>query len=257
MNATPRYGNFELSTYWRSSSSWRVRTALACKGILYKSLAVHLVKGEQGEDANSAHNPMMQVPTLHFWDNELKKKVSITQSIAIMLFLEDAFPSSLGRTLLPRDPVDKAMAMMLAEIVNSGTQPLQNFGVIKKLNKELGMDSGISMTGRTFAKDHIEIGLRALEQVVSGIQKDKEQQKIEEEMYYAIGGDVPTIADACILPQLYNARRFEVDVEKLCPCLLKVEAKCKDHEWFKQSHPDMAPDAVIAVVEPEAKKAKK
>lgn len=240
------FSDFSLSTYWRSSSSWRVRTALAAKGITYKSLPVHLVKGEQQMDENTQHNFMGQVPTLHF-THATRGKISITQSLAIIDFLETAYPNTEG-SLYPSDPVDKANALQIAEVINSGTQPLQNFGVIKKLNKELADVDGVTMTGRSFGKDFIIVGLTAVEKLVTQLNTSDGAE------FYAIGGDSPTVADACILPQLYNARRFEVDVEKVCPNLLKVEALCKRHAWFLQSHPDAAVDAVIA--EPPAKKAK-
>ena len=243
------YSNFSLSTYWRSSSSWRVRTALAAKGITYDSIPVHLVKGEQKSEENMKVNHMAQVPTLHF--THKGKQVSLSQSLAIIDFLESAFPDVEG-SLYPKDALDKANALEIAEIINSGTQPLQNFGVMKKITAELGdkaAEAGITMTGRTWAKDFIIVGLTAVERVVSRLNEGNSADE-----FYAVGGDHPTVADACIVPQLYNGRRFEVDLETVCPTLLKVEKMCQKNEWFIQSHPDAQVDAVVA--EPAAKKAK-
>ena len=177
--------------------------------------------------------------------------MSITQSLAIIDFLETAFPNVEG-TLYPADPVDRANALEIAEIINSGTQPLQNFGVVKKLNAALGEKAsaaGITMTGRSFGKDFIIIGLSAVEKIVARL-----TAHVTADEFYAIGGDAPTVADACILPQLYNARRFEVDVETICPNLVKVETMCRKHPWFLLSNPDAQPDAVVQP--PPAKKAK-
>lgn len=216
-----------------------MRVALAAKGLQYKSTAVALLPGDQKKEAHTARNPMQQVPCLALRDQG--KEVHLAQSLPIIEFLEDAFPNR--PSLLPRDPMARAVAREIAEIVNSGTQPLQNLSVCKKISA----DSNGSMDGRAFGADMIKIGLQAVEKV--------------RELRGCTGpfsvGAVPTIADACLIPQLYNARRFNVDLAAVCPSLLEVEQACAEHPWFVQAHPDNQPDAVVDTAAPPAKKAKK
>ena len=234
--ATPleRYKNFKLYGYWRSSSTWRVRIALAAKGIEYETCSVNLLDGAQSSEEHSHINPMKQVPALEYQDVSSGNTVRLSQSMAIVEFLEDAFLDT-GSSLLPSDAGDRALAREMAEVVNSGTQPLQNLSVMKRIDEE----SGGSMSGKSFAQDSIAIGLAVLEKLVS-----THRSKLGEACGpYALGTFAPTIADAYIVPQLYNGRRFEVDLSSVCPTLLKVEAIALAHPWFQGSHPDEQPDA--------------
>jgi len=229
--SAPRYRNFVLYGYWRSSSSWRVRVALNAKGIDYESRAVNLLQGAQKGDEHAARNAMEQVPVLEFED-ALGTPFRLTQSVAIMDFLEAAFPSGTG-TLLPSNPVHLGMTKEYTEMINSGIQPLQNLSTFRKIDA----DAGTEGVGRKFAADAIRNGLAALERLVlsrGGVGEG------------FLVGPVPTLADACLVPQLFNARRFEVDLEATCPELLKVEARCKAHPWFISAEPDRQPDAVSA-----------
>src|SRR5262245_8968640 len=110
----------KLYSYWRSSSAWRVRLALALKGLPHDLKTIHLVRGEQYADEYRAINPLSQVPLLEI--EEDGKLLRLTQSIAIIEYLEERFPE---RPLLPRAPAERARARQLAEIVNSGIQPFQ------------------------------------------------------------------------------------------------------------------------------------
>jgi maleylacetoacetate isomerase len=237
-----RYKNVKLYGYWRSSSTWRVRIALAAKGIAYETCSVNLLGGAQTSEDHSQINPMKQVPSLEYQDASSGSTVRLSQSMAIIEFLEETFPN-VGASLLPSDPGDRATAREMAEVVNSGTQPLQNLSVMKRIDEE----SKGSMQGKAFAKDSIANGLSVLEKLV----KTRHSNLGAACGPYAIGSFAPTIADAYIVPQLYNGRRFEVDLSSVCPTLLKVEAVALAHSWFQGSHPDEQPDAL-----PVPKKAK-
>ena len=210
----------KLYSYWRSSCSWRVRIALAHKGVEYEYAPVHLVRegGEQHLDAYQSLNTMAQVPTLE-WD-EAGETRSLSQSLAILSWIEARHPTP---PLLPKDPYLAARAKALAELVNAGIQPLQNLSVIVAL-KAQGLD------GRAFGKQAIARGLKALDRAVA-----------ETHGVFCVG-DAPSWADVCLVPQLYNARRFEVDLAD-CPRLIAIEERCAVLPAFLAAHPDQQPDA--------------
>lgn len=211
----------KLYGYWRSSSSWRVRIALAIKGVDYTYVPVHLVKegGEQHGEEFRRLNPMGQVPVLVV--EEQGREYALGQSMAIFEYLDERFPEP---RLLPADLIGRARARQLAEIVNSGIQPLQNLRVIQKLRDELGQDA------KAWCAEAIAEGLKSYEELVA-----------QWAGTYSVG-DEPSIADFCLVPQLYNARRFGVDLAGF-PTILRIEAACMDLEGFKSSHPDEQPDA--------------
>jgi maleylpyruvate isomerase len=210
-----------LYGYWRSSSTWRVRIALLHKGIRFENHPVHLVRdgGEQHSASYRAVNPMAEVPTLEL--AEAGKTRSISQSLAILGYLERIAPTP---PLIPEEPFAAARAWQLAEMVNSGIQPLQNSAVLLRVKNELGADE------QAWARHFIARGLAALESVAS-----------ETAAEYLVGSAV-TVADVCLIPQLYNARRFGVDLAG-CPTLTRVEASCLALSAFVDSHPDRQPDA--------------
>lgn len=207
----------KLHGYWRSSASWRVRLALEWKGLAYENLPVHLVQdgGQQHTEAYRAKNPMRQVPLL-----ELDQGRALTQSLAILEYLEEVHPVP---ALLPEDPFLRAKVRQIAEIVNAGIQPLQNLGTLQRV-QALGGDS------KDWAREWIERGLAAVEQELSR---------------YAGAfcvGDQLTFADLCLIPQLYGARRFEVDLAPY-PHATRIEAACAELPAFRRAHPESQPDA--------------
>lgn len=228
-----RYRNFKLHSYYRSSSSWRVRIALAAKSIPYETIPVNLLDNDQKSPAHTQINPMGQIPILECTDTRTDTVFRITQSLAIMEFLEQAFPHQ-GGSLLPADAATRATAREIAEVVNSGIQPLQNLDTVRTIDGE--SDEGL---GRRFAKKSIEKGLSAIETIVLS------RRGLLSSMGgpYVLGTFGPTIADVCVVPQLYNARRFDVDLGKICPTLLKVEDVCSSHPWFAVAHPNVQKDA--------------
>lgn len=214
----------KLYSYWRSSCSWRVRIGLQLKGLSYEYAAVHLLKdgGQQNTEAYRAINPMRTVPTLEW--SEGGKTHRLGQSLAILEYLDARFPTP---ALLPAEPLPRARVRMLSEMVNSGIQPLQNSAVQQYVKHELERDE------KAFAAHWVRRGLEALERAVQ-----------ETAGTYCVGDSV-TLADLCLVPQLYGARRLAVDLTPF-PVLTRIEAACNPLPAFQAAHPDRQPDAVPA-----------
>lgn len=219
-----------LYNYWRSSSSWRVRIALAHKGLDYEYVSVHLVDegGKQNEDWFKAMNPMAQVPVLEFTHHD--QTVHLGQSMAILEFLEEMVPQP---ALLPHDPLLRARARQMAEIINAGTQPLQNLKVIQRLRDEMGAD------WKGWCQDAIMSGLASFEAMARLSEGDDERSAL-----FSVG-ERPSFADLCLIPQLYNARRFSCDLSGFTR-ILAIEERCNELEAFQLSHPDRQPDAATS-----------
>jgi maleylpyruvate isomerase len=207
--------------YWRSSCTYRVRIALGLKKRVFEVVAVNLVEdgGEQHKDGYRALNPMSQVPLLEVEHDG--KVARLSQSMAILEYLEETYPEP---HILPSDPIERARARQLAEIVNSGIQPLQNLAVTQRL-KELEVDSD------AWCAAHIRRGLSAYQAVCA---------------VHTLGrfsvGDRPSIADCLLVPQLYNARRFKIDIQAEFPILARIDTECAKLEAFENAHPDRQPD---------------
>ena len=181
---------------------------------------VHLVKGEQRADGYSALNPMQQVPTLEWTDDSGQRRV-MGQSMAMAVYLDGVVPEP---PLVPKEPLAAARAWELAEIVNAGIQPLQNSATLK-LIEDLG--------GGRHAHAHrvIRKGLAAMEGLAATLPGEG-----------FLFGQSPSIVEVCLIPQLYNARRFGLDVTAF-PRLLAAEAACASLPAFEAAHPDVQPDA--------------
>ena len=209
-----------LYGYWRSSSAWRVRIALAFKDVEYEHVPVHLVEGggEQHAEGYRARNPMRQVPLLEVRDAGETRRIA--QSVAIIEYLEAVYPEP---RLIPEDAYLAAKARQMAEIVNAGIQPLQNLRVLQEVSA-LGGDK------TKWAAAWIARGFDALEAEMRPLAGR-----------YAVGDRV-TIADLFVIPQIYNARRNDVDLTPY-PTLLRVERACAELPMFAMAHPDRQPDA--------------
>eukprot|EP00814_Leptocylindrus_danicus_P009677 CAMPEP_0116013970 /NCGR_PEP_ID=MMETSP0321-20121206/6021_1 /TAXON_ID=163516 /ORGANISM="Leptocylindrus danicus var. danicus, Strain B650" /LENGTH=750 /DNA_ID=CAMNT_0003483577 /DNA_START=200 /DNA_END=2452 /DNA_ORIENTATION=+ len=232
---TGRYSNFKLYNYWRSTSSWRVRIALAAKNIKYEYIAIPLLEGKQKDAIHKQRNSMAQIPVLEFEDNEESGKlIRLTQSVAIIEFIDEIFSGDEYGNIFPADKLSRAFARELVEIVNSGIQPLQNLSLLDKV----AADSNSTISKVKFAHYVIENGLEALESLIEKVHRSKTSLGP-----FACGGFDPTIADFFIVPQLYNARKYGVDFTKKFPCLINVEKACSRHPWFTESHPDAQPDS--------------
>jgi len=212
-----------LHNYWRSSASWRARLGLHLKGVSFEYVPVHLLKdgGQQNTDAYRAINPMRTVPTLEWVEADGTTR-RLSQSLAILEYLEEVVPSP---ALLPRDAYLRGRTRMLAEMVNSGIQPLHNTAVVQRIKNELQADE------KAWAAHWLDRGLGALEAAVQPTAGR-----------YCVG-DAVTMADVCLVPQLYAARRFGADLSR-CATLLRIEAACAELPAFQAAHPDRQPDAV-------------
>lgn len=224
-----------LDGYWRSSSSWRVRIALCHHGVAFDNRCVHLVKGEQFDPDYVQKNKLQQVPTLTFADSA-GARYSLTQSMAIIDFLDAAFVGQpgAGAPLVPladspQGALLRARALQFAEICNSAIQPFQNLSTLKLVKAARLEAGGEEVSSKAFAASKIAAGLAACEALAAAGGP------------FAVGAQ-PTIADACLVPQLYSARRFGVDLE-VFPSLLRAEAACAELPAFKAAHADVQPDA--------------
>ena len=209
-----------LFNYWRSSASQRVRIGLGLKGLDYEYVAVNILHKEQHADAYRAKNPMAQVPTLEITEDD-GTVTSISQSLPILEYLYERFTKV---PILPEDPYLRARCRGLAEIVNSGIQPLQNLTTTKAVKAFGGNDA-------EWPKKFIADGLAAFERAARDVAGT-----------FSVG-DAPTIADCCLVPQLASARRFGVDITKHA-LLLGIEERCLALPAFQNAAPDRQPDAV-------------
>lgn len=212
-----------LYGYWRSSCTWRVRLVLAYKGLAYRVHPVHLLEGggQQHQPDHLEKSPLAQVPALEH------KGLTLSQSLPIMLYLEDSFASP---SVLPAEGAARYQVLEIAEAINAGTQPLQNLEVMQRLSKDFGLSKE---QARAFASAYIERGLKGTEKLI------RRSRGI-----YCVGNQF-TIADACLIPQLYNARRFELDLDKF-PVLLEIETALSKLSILDSAHPDRQPDAVLS-----------
>ena len=185
-----------LFSYWRSSCSWRVRISLALKGIDYEYVPIHLVKAEQKSEEYAQKNPNQCVPTFQHGD------ATISQSMAILEYIEEAFPDN-GFPLLPKSAADRATVRKLCGIIACDIQPVQNLRVLLDI-ADMGGDK------LAWGKKVITRGFEALEKELVGTSGK-----------YCFG-DTLSLADCCLIPQIYNAHRFSVEMEKF-PIILKVE----------------------------------
>jgi len=208
-----------LHSYYRSSASYRVRLALAHKNLPFELVPVPIQTGVQYADGYLDKNPIGQVPVLEIeGDGE---PIYLSQSLAILEYLEEIYPE---QPLLPKTPLGRARARELAELVNSGIQPLQNLPVVNRVRDVLHGDP------KAWIQFFVRKGLVALER----------RAKITAGAFLL--GDTPSIADVCLLPQLYGARRFEVPLDEL-DTLLRVEARALALPRWENAHPDRQPDA--------------
>jgi maleylacetoacetate isomerase len=211
-----------LYTYWRSSSAYRVRLALGAKGLAYRSVFVNLLQGAQKAGDHVARSPMGAVPCL-----EVAGK-TFAESVAIIELLEELHPTP---ALLPRDPFARARVRALVEVVNSGTQPLQNLHTLEHLSPD-------PEVRKPWIQHFITRGLTAFEAMMAT--NDRESGLGRSKFAY---GDTLTIADCFLLPQVYNARRYHVD---LAP-FPRVAAACDTiaaTEAARAAAPEAQPDAV-------------
>lgn len=205
----------ELFTYYRSTSSYRVRIALALKGLDYQALPVNLLKGEQRGADYLALNPQGRVPALRLESGEL-----LVQSPAIIEYLEEAFPET---PLLPRAPEARARVRGVAAIIGCDVHPLHNVSVLNQL-RQLGHDEA---QVNQWIGHWISQGLAAVEELIG-----------DDGFCF---GATPGVADVYLIPQLYAAERFNIDLGGY-PRIRRVAALAEQHPAFHQAHPARQPD---------------
>jgi maleylacetoacetate isomerase len=211
-----------LYSYWRSSAAFRARIALNLKGLRYETRAVHLVRGggEQHSAAYAALNPQELVPTLADGD------LVLTQSMAILEYLDETHPQP---PLLPPDPAGRARVRALAQVVACDIHPIGNLRVLQELGTAFGAtDEQKSLWMHRW----VATGLRAFETMLT--------QSSHTGRY--CHGDTPGMADICLVPQVYNARRWKVPLDD-CPTVLRIDAACTALAAFYQAMPEQQPDA--------------
>ncbi|WP_242912635.1 maleylacetoacetate isomerase [Brevundimonas pishanensis] len=207
-----------LHGYWRSGTSYRTRIALNLKGLSYDLVGVDLRTGAQRSGDYLALNPQGLVPALVTDGGDV-----LSQSPAILEWLEETFPQP---ALLPSDPVARAQVRAMAAVVGCDIHPLNNLRVLKAV-KAIGADDAAT---QGWIAQWIVSGFDALEAMVA---------KQGRGWCYA---DTPTLADCYLIPQIYSARRFNVDLSAY-PNLLAIETRAQAHPAFAAAHPDRQPDA--------------
>ncbi|PTA71172.1 MULTISPECIES: maleylacetoacetate isomerase [unclassified Stenotrophomonas] len=211
-----------LYTYWRSSAAYRVRIGLELKGLAWEARPVHLVRegGEQHLQAYRALNPQQLVPTL------LHEGHALTQSLAILEYLDERFPQV---PLLPADAAGRARVRALAQLVACDIHPINNLRVMQYLERALQLPAD----ARTQWTLHwIAEGFAAMEAMLAN----------SRDTGTFCHGDRPGLADLCLLPQLYNAQRFGLDLAPY-PTLRRIEAACQALDAFDRARPENQPDA--------------
>ncbi|KAJ7988627.1 hypothetical protein DPEC_G00311170 [Dallia pectoralis] len=201
-----------LHGYFRSSCSWRVRIAFALKGIEFDQVPVNLIKdgGHQFTDHYKQLNPMQQVPAVHI------DGITLSQSLAVIQYIEETRP---GPSFLPVDPKKRAQVRMISDIIASGIQPLQNLCVLQRIGDQK----------LQWAQHFIQRGFEALEPILE-----------ETAGTYCVGDEI-SMADICLVPQVYNAERFKVDVDQF-PTIKRLNQTLMEVDAFKESHPSCQPD---------------
>jgi maleylacetoacetate isomerase len=207
-----------LYSAWRATAPYRVRIGLKLKGVDYAYVPIDLIAGEQREPEYRAVNPQGLTPALDLGDGHV-----LTQSLAILEWLEETRPDP---AILPKDPLDRAAVRAMAGIIACDIHPLNNTRVGRELHKR-----GIDQAGiLAWTQRWITDGFDTLEPMIA-----------RHGQGFAFG-DQPTIADCCLVPQVYSAGRYEVDLEPY-PAIRAANAQATQHPAFQAAHPNNQPDA--------------
>ena len=212
---------FTLYSAWRAGAPYRVRIGLKLKGVDYDYHAVDLIRGDQRGADYMAVNPQKLTPALDLGGGRV-----LTQSLAILEWLEEEYPDP---PLLPATSLDRQAVRAMAGIIACDIHPLNNTRVGRKLSK-MGVEQPAI---QDWIQGWIRDGFDALEPLIGR---------------YGQGfafGETPTIADCCLIPQIYSANRFEVDLAPY-PAIRAVGERAADHPAFQAAHPNQQPDAVLA-----------
>lgn len=201
-----------LFDYWRSSACYRVRIVLNLKGVDYEAVPVNLLTGDQRDPAYVARNPQGLIPMLEIDGHRL------TQSLAIIDYLDATRPDP---PMVPSNPAERAHVLAAALAIAADIHPINNLRILNYLKGELGQEQA---TRDAWYRHWIVEGFTALEAMIDPAKA-------------YIGGDAPGIADACLVPQMTNARRFEVPLDAF-PTLVRIDAACSALDAFQRAHPE-------------------
>jgi len=212
----------KLYSFWRSSAAYRVRIALNLKGLAYELVPVNLAKdgGEQHAEGFHEVNPQELIPVLSHGGRLIR------QSIAIIEYLEEAFD---GTRLLPTTSRERARARGIAQLIACDIHPLNNLRVMQYLEREFGTPQ---LEREHWMRHWIATGFAALEEILAGSPSTGEFCE----------GDMPSIADICLVPQVYNANRFSVDLAPY-PTIRRINECCLTLSPFQNARPENQPDA--------------
>ncbi|MEO7255127.1 MAG: maleylacetoacetate isomerase [Casimicrobium sp.] len=211
----------KLYNYYRSSAAYRVRIALNLKGIAWQHVGVHLLKAQHRSASYLKLNPAGLVPSLVADDGAV-----LTQSLAIMEYLDEIVPNV--APLLPQDAIERSHVRGLALALACDVHPLNNVRVLNYLTNELGVTADQK---NAWIAHWISLGLEAFEQTLA-------QSTMSGHFCY---DDMPTLADAVLVPQVFSARRFNVDMTKY-PRIVAIDALCNTLPAFISAHPKNQPD---------------
>ena len=210
----------ELYSYFRSSAAYRVRIALAWKGLAFDYRPVHLVKGEHRAPDYASRNPARLVPWL------VDGEVEIGQSLAIIEYLDETHPEP---PLLPQDPAGRARVRTLALGIACEIHPLNNLRVLSYLTGELKLDEAAKLA---WYRHWVALGLATLER----------QLEADPKTGRCCHGETPTLADLALVPQMFNAERFDCPLDDY-PTLRRITAHCRSLPAFEAAAPAACPDA--------------
>jgi maleylacetoacetate isomerase len=209
----------KLYNYFRSSASFRVRIALELKGLSYEYLSVHLARGDHKLPEYAAVSPSGLVPLLVLDDGR-----KLSQSMAIIEYLDEMHPTP---ALLPRNPMTRAQVRALSQLIACEIHPLNNLRVLKYLTRELKVDEDAK---NTWYRHWVRDGLEAFERELAQLPVSR----------FCVG-DTPTLVDCCLVPQIFNGKRFQVDFSGLSRTMAAFEA-CMALPAFQKAQPSACPD---------------
>ena len=209
----------KLYTYFRSSAAFRVRIALNLKGIAYQPMFVHLAKGEHRAASYTKVNPQALLPTL-----ELDDGTRLNQSLAIIEYLDETHPQ---KPLVPKDAQGRARVRSLSYLIASEIHPLNNLRVLQHLKRALSQ-----------SEDQVSAWYRHW--IADGLAKLEGELASNKSRF--CHGDAPTMADCCLVPQIFNAKRYQSDLAPY-PQTMRVFEACMQLEAFDRAQPSKQPDA--------------
>jgi maleylacetoacetate isomerase len=209
----------KLYNYFRSSASFRVRIALELKGLPYDYVPVHLVKGEHRSESYAAVSRTALVPALQLDTGE-----TLGQSMAIIEYLDETHPQP---PLLPSDALGRAKVRALSQLIACEIHPLNNLRVLKYLVRDLKVEEEAK---NTWYRHWVRVGLEAFE-------RELEQLPVSKYCY----GDTPTLADCCLVPQIFNGRRLNANFDGL-PLTMAAFDACMELPAFQKAQPSACPD---------------